>query len=97
MVVRILSDVHRESVRIAQYYEQQQSGLAARFFDDLENTLARLEANPLGYPRWESITTERNIRRIILERFPYLVVYEIVAEEAVVIALRHVSQQPKLK
>ena len=94
MSLRILSVVHEESVRIAQYYEQRQAGLGVRFFDSLEKAFEDIAANPAGFPRLESISTERTIRRVILNRVPYMVVYEIVASECLVFAVRHVSQEP---
>ena len=94
MQLRILSPVHTESVKIAQYYEQQEAGLARRFFDNLERALEDIETNPLGYPRLEGVATERNIRRVVLEKFPYLVLYEVLANEAVVFAVRHASREP---
>jgi hypothetical protein len=94
MALRILSEVHRESVRIALYLENRQPGDGSRFFDCFDAVLKKIEENALGYPRLESITTDRNIRRVLFETFPYLVIYEILADETVVEAVRHVSQEP---
>ena len=94
MSVRILSSVHRESVRIARYYDKRRPGLGAAFFDKYDEALEKIERNRFGYPRLESVETERDIRRVILNRFPYLLIYENIGEETIVIALRHVSQDP---
>ena len=94
MSIRILSGVHRASVRVARFYEKKQPGLGAMFFDRFDAAVDKIERNPLGYPRLESTVTERDIRRIVLNQFPYLLIYENIGDETLVISLRHVSQNP---
>lgn len=94
MSVRILSSVHRESVRVARYYDKQQPGLGAAFFDRYDEALDKIERNRRGYPRLETVESQRDIRRVILVQFPYLLVYENAGEDTIIIALRHASQNP---
>ncbi|HEY4259501.1 MAG TPA: hypothetical protein VGM98_05060 [Schlesneria sp.] len=38
--------------------------------------------------------TEREIRRLFFKQFPYMVVFEVLSHEIVILAVAHFSQKP---
>ena len=71
------------------WYEEQQIGLAAKFHHELSTVFARLTESPLIYP-----VVYRNIRRVVLHRFPFLIWYQIEGENVIVLACTHGKADP---
>jgi plasmid stabilization system protein ParE len=72
------------------YYEDQSSGLGFEFADEVEHALARINHYPQA---WSSLSSR--VRRCLVKRFPYLVIYEIRGESIVVVAIQHHHQKPE--
>ena len=72
------------------WYETQRSGLGAEFHSEISHIFTVLTETPLMYP-----ILHRDVRRVLVHRFPYLVWYRIVGEEVTVLACTHASQNPK--
>lgn len=83
-----------EAVEAACWYNAQSSGLGYDFLAKYEQALAGIENSPDRYPRLETLQTERDIRRCVLKRFPYYIVYENFSSETVVLAVAHASRRP---
>jgi plasmid stabilization system protein ParE len=71
------------------YYERQMPGLGARFRADVRDALKRLRHWPLAAP------VERGeIRRVILSRFPYKLLYSVETGHIYIIAVAHLHRAP---
>lgn len=71
------------------YYERQVAGLGARFRIDVRDGLARLRNWPLAAP------IERgDIRRLILTRFPYKLLYSVEPDRIYIVAVAHLHRMP---
>lgn len=71
------------------YYERQVPGLGARFRAEVRDALKRLRLWPLAAP------IERGeVRRMILSRFPYKLLYSVEADHIYVIAVAHLHRAP---
>lgn len=71
------------------YYRLQLSGLELKWREEIRNALRRLRAWPLAFP------VERgDIRRVLLRRFPYKLLYSIETEHLYVIAVAHQHRMP---
>jgi plasmid stabilization system protein ParE len=71
------------------YYEMQLTGLGREFHDEVRAALRRIVAWPLACP------IERgDIRRAVLSRFPYKLMYSIEADHVYVIAVAHQHRKP---
>lgn len=81
----------RAEIREARgWYEAQVAGLGRAFIAELDATLAFLRLHPQMYA---AVTDEGTVRRALLHRFPYSLVYEVMsADTIVVLACRHVRQ-----
>src|SRR5947209_5776177 len=94
MRVRLLDDAEAETRKAARWYENKQPGLGADFLDTFADALATIESQPHAFSRIETLSTPREIRRCVLHRFPYLVIYEIRTDEVIVLAVAHSGQRP---
>jgi toxin ParE1/3/4 len=71
------------------YYEHQVAGLGARFRQDVKQALLRLRTWPLACP------IERgDIRRLILSRFPYKLLYTIESDHVYILAVANTHRAP---
>ena len=73
------------------WYEAQRPGLGREFLDAAEDALRRVISTPKGYA-----VVYRDRRRVLLGRFPYSLVYRLIDEEVVVVAVVHAKQSPRV-
>jgi plasmid stabilization system protein ParE len=86
---RFVAAARREFLAEVDYYNQEESGLGARFVAAVEEATARALAFPLaGSP------ATKNTRRIFLKDFPFAVVYRPDADGITIFALAHHSRRP---
>lgn len=94
MTLRILPEAEQEALAAATWYEHKLLGLGDDFVATYAAALEAIEKEPLRYPRLETIRSRRNIRRCILRRFPYMVIFEVLPQETVALAVAHTSRRP---
>jgi plasmid stabilization system protein ParE len=71
------------------YYEQRDYGLGAKFLDEIEETLDLISTYP------ESGTLlNAYARRVLLNGFPYGVIYRIYQDQIVILAVMHLRRKP---
>ena len=90
MNIRFLSIADQEVSDAVRWYEGQAEGLSRSFLDELDRVV-RLVCN---YPRIGT-EIEPEIRRFLLTRYPYSLVYGIDQDTIVVIAVAHQHRQPR--
>jgi toxin ParE1/3/4 len=73
------------------WYEQQRPGLGMRFRDALDAAVALLAENPRAFP-----VMYRDLRRVLVERFPYAVYYRIHPSQVSVVAIFHGRRNPRV-
>jgi plasmid stabilization system protein ParE len=72
------------------WYERQRDGLGAEFLTAVDEVFERIRETPELYaPEYKSV------RRVGLNRFPYIVYYRLVAETVEVIAVQHGSRSSR--
>ena len=91
---RVLAEAEAELLSAMLYYEDRQEGLGQDFYERVSNTMAAIARDPLRHPVYEGVRSTRSLRRAPVGRFPYIVIYEVREEEAIVIAVAHSSRQP---
>ena len=79
----------RELIDAAQYYEIESPGLGARFLDAAE----RCERSILAYPHAGTIV-HGEIRRRLLQAFPYALLYKAGAESVRVLVVMSLKRRP---
>ncbi len=76
------------------FYEDRQKGLGQDYFERVSETIESIARDPRRYPVYEGKRLSRVFRRAALDRFPYIVVFQIRTDETLVVAVAHSSQQP---
>jgi plasmid stabilization system protein ParE len=79
-----------ELIEAHNWYENKSPGLGRRFMAAVDAEVERVGANPLEFP-----AVYRTIRRALLRRFPYALMYVVESDNRVtVIACFHGSRDP---
>jgi toxin ParE1/3/4 len=73
------------------FYEDRRAGLGKRFRDHVDVAIGKLQRSPERYP-----TVYRDLRRRLVERFPYAVFYRVYDDVVVIVALMHGRQDPAI-
>jgi plasmid stabilization system protein ParE len=86
-------EIHRladlEINEAAAYYEEQAVGLGVDFLDEVESCFASVAEYPMGGPEIVA-----GVRRRLLRRFPYGVLYSLRGESVRVLAMMHLKREP---
>ena len=72
------------------YYDEQYAGRGQRFAEAVDRTLGLVSEWPLAFP----ILYEPDIRSAKVAKFPYRIVYVIVASNIDVVAVAHAKRRP---
>jgi plasmid stabilization system protein ParE len=88
----VLADEARADVLEAfAFYEGRQIGLGERFREHVDLAIGKIQRNPERYP-----VVYRDLRRRLVERFPYTIFYRIYPNAIVIVALMHGRQNPAI-
>jgi plasmid stabilization system protein ParE len=71
------------------WYESQRRGQGLRFLDQINDTLNSISDNPEWYP-----IVQNDIRRAVVRRYPFVVLFRIRPRRIVVVAVFHTSRDP---
>lgn len=79
----------------AEYYDAKRPGLSEDLLFELKRTLEAVETRPLSFPRLLDVPDELRIRRALLHRFPFAIVFlELPNGNLRVIAFAHARRRP---
>ena len=73
----------------AKFYETQQKDLGKRFLASVQDALNRIQVNPVLYQEIED-----GVRRCLTMTFPFGVVFQIMPDKYVIIAVMHLHRDP---
>ena len=88
--IKLLAEAEADLADAALWYEGRVPGLAAEFLRCVEEALGRVARHPLAYR-----PIDGGYRRALVRRFPFAVVFRLVEETAVVVAIHHTQRQPE--
>ena len=95
MTLRLLDEAKSELRKSALWYEEKRDGLGEDFISVVECALEIIEERPRQFTQLNVGSEDREVRRCVLKRFPYLIIFEICADEVLVIAIAHSKRKPK--
>ncbi|MEN9359463.1 MAG: hypothetical protein RL095_998 [Verrucomicrobiota bacterium] len=90
MQILILTAAESELEDAAAYYEREKPGLSQSFLNDFERAVSRLRQYPLAWPQYVGTA-----RRILFDRFPYGILYEIRDDMILIGAVMHLKRDAK--
>ena len=91
--VTFAGDVVDEIADAAGWYDDKRDGLGCDFLEDIRSVLAVLPRRPASFPKLD-IRMEPPIRRALLARFPYALVFLELESELRVLAVAHAKREP---
>jgi toxin ParE1/3/4 len=80
-----------EGHQIFEDYEQKQAGLGFIFIESLERVYHELSK---GATYYRFVDTGKRYRRILLDRFPCMVIYEIEGDNVHILSIRYEREDP---
>ena len=90
MKVRFLKSAQSEVDEVFAWYKAQSRGLGTQFLDDFDRALRRIVAYPFA-----NAEIEDGLRRCLLSRFPYGIIYGMDSETIIVVAVAHLHREPR--
>ena len=85
---RFLAPAEDEMLAAA-YYESQASGLGREFLQKVRSAVSDIEEHPDRWP-----VADFGVRRRLVHRFPYAVLYKEDGDEVAIVAVMHLSRRP---
>jgi toxin ParE1/3/4 len=86
---RFLSPAEDEMAEAALFYDGHSTGLGRDFLDDVQQSINRLRAYPqLG------AEVETGLRRLLLHRFPFSLIYAVDPREILIVSVAHHGRHP---
>ncbi len=87
--VKFLPDAEEEMYEAAKYYQSQASGLGSDYLSEVEKAVGSIAIAPLTWPKIEG-----ELRRRIVRRFPFGILYYTDVKETVIVAIAHLRRKP---
>lgn len=93
----IITDAaHQDTIAAYEYYEEKLQGLGERFLTSLLARYKDISLHPTHYSFIEEDNTN-TFRDVLLHKFPFTVVFEIIKKEVIVYAIHHTRKNPESK
>jgi plasmid stabilization system protein ParE len=90
--LRTLRPASEELSAAVGWYQSQQPGLGADFYDAVVRAVDRVQEHPeIGTPA----SLDQQTRRVLVARFPYQIVYRVRPDEIVIVAVAHLRRRPE--
>lgn len=91
---RVLSEAEVELLEAVIWYEDHRTGLGLEFYESIMRTCEAIGSDPGRFPIYEAVCISREVRRALVDRFPFAVIFEIRKEEILIVAIAHASRDP---
>ena len=92
MRYRFHPDAEREHLESIAYYESRERGLGASYLTSFESAMEQVCIAPYRYP----VVRRPDVRRVLLKRFPYAVLFREVDGVVQILAVAHPSTSSRL-
>ena len=93
-VVRLSPEAIDELIEAAIWYRARRPGLESEFLDEVGRVLPLIESSPTSFPRLLDMPRDLVIRRALLPRFPYALIFMELGDHVRLLAVAHAKRQP---
>ncbi len=90
MKISLLPAAQSELDEAFLWYEEQSIGLGYDFFDEFEQSVRLLAVFPELFEQMEE-----GVRRCLINRFPYGIIYGVDGASIVIVAIAHLKRKPR--
>ena len=87
--IRFLEPAKIELDEAVDYFNFQKPGLGQEFKDEIYEGLKRIKSFPEISPK-----ISKNVRKHVISRFPYLILYQVEATEIPIVAIANTHRRP---
>lgn len=87
--VNFLDPAKQEMFQAEEYYEQQALGLGREFIAEVNHAVRGITEHPKS-----GRAVKRDVRRRLVRRFPFGILYRIDPDEIVILAVMHLRRRP---
>ncbi|RIK82786.1 MAG: plasmid stabilization protein [Planctomycetota bacterium] len=94
MKLEVDSHAEAELHEAAVWYSRQRSGLGNEFLAEVKDAFSRIREAPARSSQLETLPNGSRVRRMLLKRFPYSIIYEVKSDTVYVLAVAHVRRRP---
>jgi hypothetical protein len=85
----------RDELRSAiEYYEHERAGVGLRFLKQIRQILGEIRRSPERFAKRRTRGIKKELRSVVLTRFPYEVVFYRGTTEIIVVAVAHAKRRP---
>jgi len=89
MKVSFHPEAEKEFYEAVEYYEKCRKELGLEFAKEVYSTIERI----VGFPQsWSEVS--KNMRRCLVNRFPYGIIYTVRDKEIIILAVMHLNRKP---
>ncbi len=89
MKIVILDVARLEFNEAKEFYEIEQTGLGAKFENEIKNGILRIQQYPQAWS-----PERKETRRYLVRKFPYKIIYSLQENNIVVLAFAHLHRKP---
>jgi toxin ParE1/3/4 len=75
--------------------EAERAGRGASLEQEVRRVIRRIQLLPHTAPKWPRFEGANEIRRAKVKRHPYVVVYAVLSDQLVIVAIAHTSKKPE--
>ena len=86
----IQPDAANDILEAAKWYDNNLKGLGESFLESVDSAINSVQKNPEAYPK-----VYKELRRILLKKFPFGIFYLAEEDKIVIVAIFHASRNPK--
>lgn len=96
MRLKLHPEAEEEIFRDAAWYDDQRAGLGDEYLQHVDRWLGVILETPRVWPRWPGAPRQlaAPIRRVVLDRFPHSIAYQVFPTHVLVLAVAHQSREP---
>jgi toxin ParE1/3/4 len=87
--VRLLPEAEFDIAEAAMYLEARVPGLGSRLADQVDHAIQILQENP-----YAGADVEGGARKLVVRRFPYNLIYRVLSDHVLILALAHHARRP---
>jgi hypothetical protein len=89
--IRLHREAGEELDAATAWYEEQEAGLGGDLLIEVDRAIAAIAASPAA---WPLVRRKTGLRRFLLARFPYALLYEHLDDELRILAVAHTRRRP---
>ncbi len=90
--LRVLPRAEAELGEAVDWYEARRAGLGVEFLETVRSALLRIQRAPHQLATWT--VSKREYRRLVLQRFPYAILFTCDDEDVTIVAVAHARRKP---